>query len=69
VIVDNVVTHFYTQCSDVVAASAVFDRVASRDVVSWTAMIMAYVQHGLGDGAPQMFPTKVWLRHFTPMSL
>ncbi|KAF8780296.1 hypothetical protein HU200_001700 [Digitaria exilis] len=59
VIMDSAVAHFYAQCGDVVAASAVFDRMVSRDVVSWTTMITAYVQHGHGDKALQMFPTMV----------
>lgn len=58
-IVDSAVAHFYAQCGDVAAASTVFDRMASRDVVSWTTMITAYVQHGHGDKALQMFPTMV----------
>ncbi|RCV43505.1 hypothetical protein SETIT_9G299200v2 [Setaria italica] len=59
VIVDSAVAHFYAQCGDVTATSTVFDRMASRDVVSWTTMITAYVQHGHGDKALQMFPTMV----------
>ncbi|RLN18918.1 pentatricopeptide repeat-containing protein [Panicum miliaceum] len=59
VIVDSAVAHFYAQCGDVAAASTVFERMASRDVVSWTTMITAYVQHGHGDKALQMFPTMV----------
>lgn len=58
-IVDSAVAHFYAQCGDVAAASTVFDRMASRDVVSWTTMITAYVQHGHGDKALQMFPKMV----------
>jgi len=59
VIVDSAVAHFYAQCGDVAAASTVFDRMASRDVVSWTTMITAYVQHGHGDKALHMFPKMV----------
>ncbi|CAD6212265.1 unnamed protein product [Miscanthus lutarioriparius] len=58
-IVDSAVAHFYAQCGDVAAASTVFDRMASRDIVSWTTMITAYVQHGHGDKALHMFPTMV----------
>ncbi|CAN6311678.1 unnamed protein product [Urochloa humidicola] len=59
VIADSAVAHFYAQCGDVAATSTVFDRMASRDVVSWTTMITAYVQHGHGDKALRMFPTMV----------
>ncbi|KAJ1295831.1 hypothetical protein BS78_01G253100 [Paspalum vaginatum] len=59
VIMDSAIVHFYARCSDVAAASAVFDRMSSRDVVSWTTMITAYVQHGHGEKALQMFPTMV----------
>jgi len=59
VIMDSAVAHFYARCGDVAAASAVFDRMASRDVVSWTTMVTAYVQHGHGDKALRMFPEMV----------
>uniref|UniRef100_A0ACD6A261 Uncharacterized protein n=1 Tax=Avena sativa TaxID=4498 RepID=A0ACD6A261_AVESA len=59
VIVDSAIAHFYAQCGDVASASIMFDRMTSRDVVSWTTMITAYVQHGHGDRALQMFAAMV----------
>uniref|UniRef100_A0A0A9D9V9 Pentatricopeptide repeat-containing protein n=1 Tax=Arundo donax TaxID=35708 RepID=A0A0A9D9V9_ARUDO len=59
VIVDSAVAHFYAQCSDVASASNIFDKMTSRDVVSWTTMITAYVQHGHGDKALRMFSVMV----------
>ncbi|KAL6868173.1 hypothetical protein ACP4OV_015018 [Aristida adscensionis] len=59
VIMDSAVAHFYAQCGDVSSASNVFDRMASRDVVSWTTMITAYVQNGRGEHALRMFPAMV----------
>ncbi|XP_006663280.1 pentatricopeptide repeat-containing protein At4g18520, chloroplastic [Oryza brachyantha] len=59
VIVDSAVAHFYAQCGNVASASAIFDKMASRDVISWTTMITAYVQHGHGDQALRMFSEMV----------
>ncbi|KAK3119516.1 hypothetical protein QOZ80_9AG0671670 [Eleusine coracana subsp. coracana] len=58
-VVDSAVAHFYAQCGDVTSASATFDRMAFRDVVSWTTMITVYVQHGHGDKALQVFSAMV----------
>ncbi|KAK3119847.1 hypothetical protein QOZ80_9AG0676230 [Eleusine coracana subsp. coracana] len=58
-IVDSAVAHFYAQCGDVTSASATFDRMVSRDVVSWTTMITVYVQHGHGDKALRVFSAMV----------
>ncbi|KAL6658254.1 hypothetical protein ACP70R_003840 [Stipagrostis hirtigluma subsp. patula] len=59
-IMDSAVAHFYAQCGDNIAgASAIFNKMASRDVVSWTTMITAYVQNGHGDQALRMFPAMV----------
>ena len=59
VILDSAVAHFYAQCGDVASASMMFDKMTSRDVISWTTMITAYVQHGRGDKALQMFPAMI----------
>jgi pentatricopeptide repeat protein len=59
VIVDSAVAHFYAQCGDVTSASSTFDKMTSRDVVSWTTMITVYVQHGHGDKALQVFSAMV----------
>jgi pentatricopeptide repeat protein len=59
VIVDSAVAHFYAQCGDVTSASSAFDKMTSRDVVSWTTMITVYVQHGHGDKALQVFSAMV----------
>lgn len=59
VIVDSALAHFYAQCGDVSSASVLFDKMTSRDVISWTTMITAYVQQGHGDKALQMFSEMV----------
>ncbi|KAL5204492.1 hypothetical protein ABZP36_009363 [Zizania latifolia] len=59
VIVDSAVAHFYAQCGDVASASRIFDEMAYHDVISWTTMITAYVQHGHGDQALRMFSAMV----------
>ncbi|CAM0874751.1 unnamed protein product [Alopecurus aequalis] len=59
VIVDSALAHFYAQCGNVASASMMFDKMTSRDVISWTTMITAYVQQGRGDKALQMFSEMV----------
>lgn len=59
VIMDSAVVHFYAQCGHIASASTMFDKMASRDVISWTTMITAYVQHGRGDKALEMFSVMV----------
>lgn len=41
----------YGKCGSVIDAQNVFDGMFHRDVVSWTAILMAYVQQGLGEEA------------------
>lgn len=53
-IVQSVLVHFYAKFADIVNASKVFDRMSKRDVVAWTTMIVAYVQHGSGREAFSM---------------
>jgi pentatricopeptide repeat protein len=48
-ILQSVLVYFYAQFEDMVSASKIFDRMSKRDVVAWTTMIVAYVQHGNGQ--------------------
>ncbi|KAH7293262.1 hypothetical protein KP509_28G018400 [Ceratopteris richardii] len=45
----------YAKCGDPIRAQKVFDILPMRSVVSWTALITAYVTNGHGDKALQCF--------------
>ncbi|KAD2393639.1 hypothetical protein E3N88_40616 [Mikania micrantha] len=45
----------YAKCGDVISSWRVFDTIVDRDVVSWTSMIVAYVQNGCADEALVLF--------------
>lgn len=55
VIVGTALINMYGKCGDLDLANKVFEQLVVRDVVSWSAMISAYVQHGLSEGAMQLF--------------
>ncbi|CAN6447889.1 unnamed protein product [Victoria cruziana] len=58
-VVCNSLIGMYAKCSDVVAASKVFDMLPQRDVVSWTTMIVGLAQHGRPDDAFDLFRAMV----------
>ncbi|KAK7854848.1 pentatricopeptide repeat-containing protein [Quercus suber] len=43
----NALVDMYAKCGDIVKARKVFDKIASRDLVSWNAILTGYVRHGL----------------------
>lgn len=45
----------YSKCGSLVSARAVFDRIISRDLISWNAIIGAYGVHGCGREALSLF--------------
>eukprot|EP00249_Psilotum_nudum_P016301 c25762_g3_i1 orf=3-899(-) len=45
----------YAKCQSIHHACQMFNAVCNRDVVSWTAMIAGYVQHGHGENALKIF--------------
>ncbi|PIA61550.1 hypothetical protein AQUCO_00300816v1 [Aquilegia coerulea] len=45
----------YGKCNDVVEAQKVFDTMVYRNVVSWTSMMVVYVQNALGEEALLLF--------------
>ncbi|CDP01992.1 unnamed protein product [Coffea canephora] len=51
----NAVLDMYAKCGKIREASLVFDRIARKDVVSWTSMIDAYGVHGYGAEAIDLF--------------
>ncbi|XP_058724241.1 pentatricopeptide repeat-containing protein At4g21300-like [Vicia villosa] len=51
----NQIIHAYAKCERVVDARVVFNRMRTRDLVSWTSMIMGYIYHGHIDEAINLF--------------
>ncbi|KAJ7565675.1 hypothetical protein O6H91_02G070400 [Diphasiastrum complanatum] len=51
----SALVHMYAKCGSLDDAFKVFERLTKRDVVSWNAIIGAYVLHGLGNQALQLF--------------
>ncbi|KAL2341444.1 hypothetical protein Fmac_009384 [Flemingia macrophylla] len=51
----NALITLYSRSGDLCSARLVFDQLKSKDVVSWTAMIVAYSNHGNGHHALQAF--------------
>ncbi|KAI3696350.1 hypothetical protein L1987_79364 [Smallanthus sonchifolius] len=45
----------YAKCGDIKCSRRVFDNIVDRDVVSWTSMIVAYVQNSCADEALVLF--------------
>eukprot|EP01018_Ginkgo_biloba_P010080 Gb_35396 [translate_table: standard] len=53
--VGNALLDMYAKCGSIENACKIFDNMLDRDVVSWTAMIVGYAQHGHGKEALQHF--------------
>lgn len=54
-IVGNALVFMYAKCGSLDNARRLFDKLVKRDVVSWSAMIAGYVQHGHGQEALHFF--------------
>ncbi|KAH7374045.1 hypothetical protein KP509_17G084900 [Ceratopteris richardii] len=55
VTVGNALVSMYGRCQSLDNAQSVFDEMPERDVISWNAMISAYVQNGVRRQAMQIF--------------
>ncbi|KAL9670149.1 hypothetical protein QQ045_007700 [Rhodiola kirilowii] len=51
----NALITMYARCGDLASSKSAFDALDSKDVVSWTAMILAYSNHGHGKDALHIF--------------
>ncbi|KAI4372794.1 hypothetical protein MLD38_010983 [Melastoma candidum] len=51
----NALVDMYGKCSDIEAATEVFDNLLHRDVASWTTIIVRAVQHGRAEEALDLF--------------
>ncbi|XP_024525839.1 pentatricopeptide repeat-containing protein At5g27110-like [Selaginella moellendorffii] len=54
-VVGSALVNMYSKCGSLESARSVFDRLTWKTVVSWTAMIEAYVQLGHGSEALKLF--------------
>ncbi|KAM1368392.1 hypothetical protein PS1_001729 [Malus domestica] len=43
----NALVDMYAKCGDIVKARKVFDKISSRDKVSWNTMLTSYMRHGV----------------------
>eukprot|EP01018_Ginkgo_biloba_P014106 Gb_03263 [translate_table: standard] len=55
VFVGSALVDMYAKCGSMEKAHKVFDKMPKRNVVSWTAMIVGYAQHGCGRDALKFF--------------
>ncbi|KAH9623938.1 hypothetical protein KSS87_009602 [Heliosperma pusillum] len=55
VFLGNALIDMYANCGDLRSSRTVFDTMSERDVVSWTALVVAYMDRGLVDEAVGMF--------------
>jgi pentatricopeptide repeat protein len=51
----NSLVDMYAKCGSIEDSSRVFKKLPSRDVVTWTAMILGHVQSGQGQKALELF--------------
>lgn len=51
----NALLDMYAKCGDLDSARKVFDRIAEKNVVSWTSMVSAYAKHRFVESARETF--------------
>lgn len=51
----NALVTMYSRSGDLSSARLVFENLEAKDILSWTAMILAYSNHGYGNQALQIF--------------
>lgn len=52
--IGNSLVDMYAKCGSITEARQVFDELPEKDTISWTAMLTAYNQHGLGREALEL---------------
>lgn len=55
IFIGNALMDFYSNCGDLRFSIYVFDSMSEKDVVSWTALVSAYIEEGLLDEAMEVF--------------
>ncbi|KAI5062622.1 hypothetical protein GOP47_0023161 [Adiantum capillus-veneris] len=51
----NTLVDMYAKCDSLVSAQGVFDKLLSRDLVAWNALVTGYAEHGEGTNAIDLF--------------
>ncbi|KAL8130553.1 hypothetical protein V2J09_019708 [Rumex salicifolius] len=51
----NALIDMYAKCGDIMDSTKVFDEMSSRDILSWTSMMIGYGTHGYGKEAVELF--------------
>lgn len=54
-LLSNALIDMYAKCGSMTRARSVFDKMSSRDVISWTSIIMGYAMSGEGEEALAAF--------------
>ncbi|KAF8397005.1 hypothetical protein HHK36_018643 [Tetracentron sinense] len=55
VCIESALIDMYAKCGDIIEGEKVFKRIVNPDVVSWTAIISGYAQHGCTNKALHLF--------------
>ncbi|KAJ9676331.1 hypothetical protein PVL29_025047 [Vitis rotundifolia] len=55
IVLANALIHTCARCGSVALSKQAFDKMGSRDIVSWNSMLKAYAMHGQGKEALQLF--------------
>ncbi|XP_058104191.1 pentatricopeptide repeat-containing protein At1g32415, mitochondrial [Magnolia sinica] len=55
IILDNSLISMYAKCGEIYDACRIFDKMTSRDVISWNSMIIGLSHHGLAKKALELF--------------
>ncbi|KAI3892415.1 hypothetical protein MKX03_012633 [Papaver bracteatum] len=58
VMINSALVNMYSKCGSISEASQIFNATANQDVVSWTAMINGYAEHGYSKQAIDLFEEK-----------
>ncbi|XP_019433240.1 PREDICTED: putative pentatricopeptide repeat-containing protein At3g15130 [Lupinus angustifolius] len=53
--IEGALIDMYAKCGNLTEAKKIFERISNPDVVSWTAIISTYAQHGLVEDALELF--------------
>ncbi|XP_065868475.1 putative pentatricopeptide repeat-containing protein At1g17630 [Euphorbia lathyris] len=55
ILVQNGLLNMYTKCGCFTEGHAIFERINTKDLITWNSMIMGYGMHGLGRNALETF--------------
>ncbi|XP_057421448.1 pentatricopeptide repeat-containing protein At5g27110-like isoform X2 [Lotus japonicus] len=53
--IESALIDMYAKCGNLMEAKKIFERISNPDVVTWTAIISTYAQHGLVEDALELF--------------